>query len=78
VAAPAPPPARKPPVQRVAPPAPDMAAFTQEDHMELFREMKADDRELRRTNIEVEDVDLGDLLEDLSTTMAALRRLKAA
>jgi hypothetical protein len=40
--------------------------------------MRADDPEPRNTNIKVDDVELDDLLEELSTTMAALRRRKAA
>jgi hypothetical protein len=74
---PAPPPARKPPIQRVAP-APGMDVFTDANHLELFRGMRADDPEPRNANIKVDDVELDDLLEELSTTMAALRRRKAA
>jgi hypothetical protein len=76
-ARPAPPPARKPAIPVVAP-ASDMDVFTQPDHLQLFRDMQPDDKDRRTTNITVDDVDLGDLLEDLSTTMAALRRRKAA
>jgi hypothetical protein len=74
---PAPPPARKPAIPAV-PPASDMDVFTQPDHMQLFHDMRVDERDYRTNNIKVDDVDLGDLLEDLSTTIAALRRRKAA
>ena len=77
VVRPAPPPARKPAIPAVAP-ASDMAAFRDPDHLQLFRDMQPDEKDRRTSNIQVDDVDLGDLLEDLSTTMAALRRLKAA
>jgi hypothetical protein len=77
VVRPTPPPARRPAIPAVVPPS-DTDVFTQPDHLQLFRDMQPDDKDRRTTNIKVDDVDLGDLLEDLSTTMAALRRLKAA
>jgi hypothetical protein len=76
-ARPAPPPARKPAIPVVTADS-GMAVFTEADHMQLFRDMQSDEKDHRTNNIKVDDVDLGDLLEDLSTTMAALRRLKAA
>ena len=56
------------------------APVSQEDAMSFFREMDADreERTRDRIHIEVEDVEMFDLLEDLSTTAAALRRRKAA
>lgn len=71
---PAPPPARKPPVQRM------LAAGEAEaiDHLDLFREMQSHEPEARPRPIQVPEVDLADLLEELETTWAALRRRKAA
>jgi hypothetical protein len=56
---------------RVAPP--------DESHLNVFRAMR-DEPERQRTShdLGVRDVDLDDLLEDLSTTVAAIRRRKAA
>ncbi|HYM16085.1 MAG TPA: hypothetical protein VEZ14_11045 [Dehalococcoidia bacterium] len=76
-ARPAPPPAHKPSIQRMAPRAEAMV-LAEPDHLSLFRETKVDLRERTRANVTVDDVDLGDLLEDLETTRAALRRRKAA
>lgn len=77
VARPAPPPAHKPPIERV-PPTAEVAALPERDHLSLFRETQADLREHKSANIRVDDVDLGDLLEELETTRAALRQRKAA
>jgi hypothetical protein len=72
---PAPPPASKAPIQRIVA---ESNALTDVDHMEIFREMRGDETEQRSVHIEVDEVELDDLLEDLSTTMAALRRRRAA
>lgn len=73
-ARPAPPPARKPPVRRL------LAEHEAEavDHMDLFREMQTHEPESRPRPIVVPEVDLDDLLEELETTRAALRRRRAA
>ena len=47
------------------------------DDMHLFREMKDDSQAPTRYDFKLNDVDMGDLLEELSTVRAALRR-KAA
>jgi hypothetical protein len=54
--------------------------ISQEDAMSFFREKDADreERARDRIHVEVEEVEMFDLLEDLSTTAAALRRRKAA
>jgi hypothetical protein len=60
-----------PTLQRVVP---------KDDGLQLFREMSEEGRRdaVVRLNIEVADVEISDLLEDLSTIRAALRRRKAA
>ena len=52
----------------------------QEDELSLFREVQVDraERSGAEAHFVVEDVDMGDLLDELSTTAAALRRRKAA
>lgn len=72
---PAPPPARKPATQRIVA---EPNTLTDVDHMEIFREMRGDEPEQRSVHIEVDEVELDDLLESLSVTMAALRRRRAA
>jgi hypothetical protein len=47
------------------------------DDMHVFREMKDDGHATERYDFKLNDVDMGDLLEELSTVRAALRR-KAA
>lgn len=47
------------------------------DDMHVFREMKGDGLAPTRYDFKLNDVDMGDLLEELSTVRAALRR-KAA
>lgn len=53
-----------------------------DDAMQFFYDMEAErtqDRSARpRLNLHVADVDMADLLEDLNTTVAALRQRKAA
>ena len=58
---------------RLIPQAPD-------DGLSAFREVQVDrqERSVIQTHVSVEDVDMGDLLDELSTTAAALRRRKAA
>ncbi len=56
-----------------------MIAPTEEQKLNLFRQMKDESEHVRNAaSLRVQDVDLDDLLEDLSTTAAALRRHKAA
>jgi len=70
-------PAPAPGAQRQA--LPRVVAPRDEDAaLEYFREMKAARTEPERRTFDVPDVDLDDLLEDLSTTAAALRQRKAA
>jgi hypothetical protein len=48
------------------------------DDMEVFRESKTEAEKTFRYDHRVPDLDLGDLLEELNTVSAALRRQKAA
>jgi len=73
--APRPAPAREPPIRRIVA---EPKALTAADHMEIFREMRGEEPERRSVNIEVDEVELDDLLESLSTTIAALRHRRAA
>ena len=77
-----------PPVAKLAPapmplhtPAPTRRIpISKDDDLSLFREIQVDrkERTVIEARVEIEDVELADLLEDLSTTAAALRRRKAA
>ena len=58
-------------------PAPLRGANPRFDDMHVFREMKDDGQAPTRYDFHLNDVDMGDLLEELSTVRAALRR-KAA
>lgn len=57
--------------------APLRGANPRFDDMHVFREMQDDGQETKRYDFKLGDVDMGDLLEELSTVRAALRR-KAA
>ena len=48
------------------------------DDMQVFREMKDEGDNVVRYNHQVRDVEMGDLLEELNTVAAALRRRRAA
>ena len=78
---PAPAPGRITPKPPAAVPAAAVpAAATQDEALEFFRDMQAerDESQQQRVKIKVDDIEMFDLLEDLSTTAAALRRRKAA
>lgn len=63
----------------VAPaPAPLRGASSRIDDLQVFREMKDEGKQAIRFDHQVRDVDMGDLLEELATVQAALRRRKAA
>jgi hypothetical protein len=47
------------------------------DEMQVFREMKGEIADMK-FDFKLDDVDMADLLEDLSTTASALRQRKAA
>ena len=51
-----------------------------DDDLSVFREVQVDrkERSFIEARVSIEDVDMGDLLDELSTTAAALRRRKAA
>jgi len=51
-----------------------------EDDLALFREVRSehDERDAVTRHVRLDDVDMADLLDELSTTAAALRRRKAA
>jgi hypothetical protein len=53
-------------------------AVTQDEAMSFFVELQTEREERQQLPIHVEEVEMFDLLEDLSTTAAALRRRKAA
>ncbi len=53
-------------------------AITQDEAMSFFAELQAEREERQQLPIHVDEVEMFDLLEDLSTTAAALRRRKAA
>ncbi len=59
-------------------PAPLRGASPRIDDMQVFREMKDEGKQAIRFDHEVRDIDMGDLLEELATVQAALRRRKAA
>ncbi len=71
--APAPMPLHTPAPTRLIPQPPD-------DDLSLFREVQVDrkERTVIEARVEIEDVEMADLLDELSTTAAALRRRKAA
>lgn len=54
------------------------AAEHQVDELRVFRDMKDDGRTLARHDFLVDNVEMDDLLEELSIVRAALRRRKAA
>ena len=58
--------------------APSMPAVSKLDGLSIFRDMPSDTPERTTLNLKVPEVEMFDLLEDLSTTAAALRRRKAA
>jgi len=70
---PAPMPIHTPAPSRRIPAPPD-------DDLSLFREVQVDrkERSVIAERVDIEDVDMGELLDELSTTAAALRRRKAA
>jgi hypothetical protein len=54
-------------------------APSDEEKLNVFRQMQEDDLRVRTAeSLGVPDIELDDLLEDLSTTAAALRRRRAA
>ena len=57
---------------------PSMPAVSKLDGLSIFRDMPSDTPERTKLNLKVPDVEMFDLLEELSTTAAALRRRKAA
>ena len=57
---------------------PSMPAVSKLDGLSIFRDMPSDTPERTKLNLNVPDVEMFDLLEDLSTTAAALRRRRAA
>ena len=59
------------------PPAPRQTQQQMLDEMQVFREMKGEITDMR-VDFKLDDVDMSDLLEDLSTTALALRQRKAA
>lgn len=61
-------------------PAPTRRLPARDDGLSAFREIQVDRRErtVIEARVDIEDVDIADLLDDLSTTAAALRRRKAA
>ena len=70
--------AAKPNAADVVAPVPLRGASPRIDDLQVFREMKADASERIQFDHRLSDVDMGDLLEELSTVRAALRRRKAA
>lgn len=65
---------------RIEPPPPTPVIAAPADDLEFFRELAVDRQRVEVTrHIRVDNVDMGDLLEELQTTSAALRlRRKAA
>ena len=58
--------------------APLRGASSRIDDLQVFREMKDDSKEAMRFDHKLRDVDMADLLEELSDVQAALRQRKAA
>ena len=72
--APATEPARRQPERPLEPLIPSAPS----DALEIFRAMKSDDSDRPGFDFKLDETDMGDLLEDLSTTALALRQRKAA
>lgn len=58
--------------------APLRGASSRIDDLQVFREMKDDGKEATRFDHNLRDVDMADLLEELSDVQAALRQRRAA
>ena len=58
--------------------APLRGASSRIDDMQVFREMKDDGKQATRYDHNLRDVDMADLLEELSDVQAALRQRRAA
>jgi hypothetical protein len=72
-------PAAETPRSQPAPRIEHVFAAADEEKLNVFRQMQAEETRIRTSEtLGVPDAELDDLLEDLSTTAAALRRRRAA